>query len=46
VPQFVARASRDGFFLCIEAIDPKFHTTDTLQFLRDVGGSEVTVVPA
>jgi hypothetical protein len=45
VPRF-ARASRDGFFLCIEAVDPKFNTADTLQFLRDAGGSEVTVVPA
>jgi hypothetical protein len=45
VPEF-AKASRDGFFLCIESSDPKFHTADTLQFLRDIGGSEVTVVPA
>jgi Protein of unknown function (DUF3341) len=44
VPRF-ERASRDGFFLCIESSDPKFHTPDTLQFLRDIGGSEVTVVP-
>jgi ActD protein len=45
VPQF-ERASRDGFFLCIESSDPKFHTAETLQFLRDLGGSEVTIVPA
>ena len=44
VPQF-ERASRDGFFLCIESSDPKFHTAETLQFLRDLGGSEVTIVP-
>ena len=45
IPEF-ARASRDGFFLCIESSDPLFRTQETLQFLRDVGGSEVTVVPA
>ena len=41
-----ARASRDGFFLCIESSDPNFRTAETLQFLRDIGGREVTVVPA
>lgn len=46
VPQFTAKASRDGFFLCIESTDPKFKQTETLQFLHDVGGREVTLVPA
>lgn len=41
-----ARASVDRFFLCIEVTDPKFRTEETLQFLRDVGGREVYVVPA
>jgi Protein of unknown function (DUF3341) len=41
-----ARASRDGFFLCIEATDPHFGIAQTTQFLRDLGGSEVTLVPA
>lgn len=45
VPEF-ARASRDRFFLCIESSDPKFRTEDVLEFLREVGGSEVTLVPA
>jgi hypothetical protein len=40
------RASVDRFFLCIESSDPKFKTEDTMEFLRDLGGSEVTVVPA
>ncbi|HET6881279.1 MAG TPA: DUF3341 domain-containing protein [Pirellulales bacterium] len=33
VPEFV-RASRDRFFLLIEARDPKFHIGDTRQFLE------------
>ena len=45
VPNF-ARASVDSFFLCIESSDPQFRTEETLQFLRDIGGSEVAVVPA
>ena len=44
VPEF-ARASTDKFFLCLESSDPKFRTEDALQFLRSVGGEEVTVVP-
>jgi len=45
VPEF-ARASVDRFFLCIESSDPKFRIEETLQFLRDIGGNEVSVVPA
>lgn len=45
VPEF-ERASVDKFFLCIEVTDPKFRTEETLQFLRDLGGQEVCVVPA
>ena len=45
VPAF-DRASLDRFFLCIESSDPKFRTEETLQFLRDSGASEVSVVPA
>jgi Alternative complex III, ActD subunit len=40
------RASIDKFFLCIESSDPKFRVEDTLQFLRDTGAREVSVVPA
>ncbi|MBV9760046.1 MAG: DUF3341 domain-containing protein [Acidobacteriaceae bacterium] len=45
VPAF-DRASIDKFFLCIESTDPKFETEDTLAFLRDLGATEVSVVPA
>ncbi|MFZ0590689.1 MAG: DUF3341 domain-containing protein [Bryobacteraceae bacterium] len=45
VPQF-ARASLDGFFLCIESSDPKFHTAETIEYLKEIGGSEVSIVPA
>jgi hypothetical protein len=41
-----ARASTDKFFLCLESSDPRFRTEEALKFLRDIGGSEVTVVPA
>ncbi|MGI9074743.1 MAG: DUF3341 domain-containing protein [Bryobacteraceae bacterium] len=40
-----ARASTDKFFLCLESSDPRFRTEEALKFLRDEGGSEVTVVP-
>ena len=45
VPEF-ARASKDRFFLCIESSDPKFRTEEVLDFLRGLGGSEVSIVPA
>jgi hypothetical protein len=45
VPAF-ERASIDRFFLCIESRDPNFRTEDTLEFLRSLGGREVSVVPA
>jgi hypothetical protein len=45
VPRF-ALASRDRFFLCIEARDPKFDLHATRQFLEGLGAREVTdVVP-
>ncbi|MGE3541220.1 MAG: DUF3341 domain-containing protein [Candidatus Tectimicrobiota bacterium] len=45
VPRF-ERATRDHFFLCIEATDPQFERETTRHFLASVGAQEVTdVVP-
>jgi hypothetical protein len=42
-PSFV-RASRDRFFLCIEASDPRFDAVETRAFLTHLGAREVTDV--
>ncbi len=41
-----ARASDDGFFVAIEARDPRFHAQDTVAFLQKLGGSKVALVEA
>jgi ActD protein len=43
VPRF-AQATRDRFFLCIEATDPKFDREATLRFLEGLTSSAVVVV--
>jgi len=43
VPRF-ERASQDGFFLVIEAADPRFDLDKTKAFLADLRPREVTVV--
>jgi hypothetical protein len=43
VPQF-ALATRDRFFLCIEARDPKFDREGTRKFLESLGAQEVSEV--
>ncbi|MGE0405158.1 MAG: DUF3341 domain-containing protein [Candidatus Korobacteraceae bacterium] len=44
VPEF-AKASRDRFFLCIEAADPSFDPQRTREFLQGLGSREVLEVP-
>jgi hypothetical protein len=44
VPEF-ARASQDRFFLCIEAMDPKFDAAATRQFLSGFNPVGLTEVP-
>lgn len=43
VPGF-ALATRDKFFICIEATDPKFDRAGTKKFLMSIGASEVSEV--
>jgi hypothetical protein len=44
VSRFVAHASTDRFFLCIEATDPKFHLADSARFLQGLHAQHVTEV--
>ncbi len=44
VPSF-ERASQDRFFLCIEAIDPKFDLEQTRRFLAETHPAEIMEVP-
>jgi hypothetical protein len=40
-----ARATRDRFFLCVEARDPRFDSAETRRFLASLGALEVVDVP-
>jgi hypothetical protein len=44
VKRFAEHASQDGFFLAIEAEDPKFDREKTRSFLQSVGASEVSEI--
>jgi Protein of unknown function (DUF3341) len=46
VARFAARASQTGFFLAIEATDPKFDRNGTLEFLKGLGAKEISEVEA
>jgi hypothetical protein len=46
VPRFATHASEDGFFLTIEATDPRFDRTRTRDFLRSLGAKEINEVEA
>ena len=41
VKRFAEHASQDGFFLAIEAEDPKFDREKTRAFLQELGATEV-----
>jgi hypothetical protein len=45
VPRF-AFATRDRFFLCIEATDPMFQREETMNFLQSLGARSVSEVPS
>jgi Protein of unknown function (DUF3341) len=44
VARFAAHASQSGFFLAIEATDPKFDRKGTFEFLRSLGPKEINEV--
>ena len=44
VPSFAA-VTRDKFFLCIEAVDPRFERQQTYAFLSSLGPKAITEVP-
>lgn len=44
VPRF-SRATCDGFFLCIESVDPRFDREATKSFLTGLNPSDVSEVP-
>ncbi len=46
VKRFREHASSDGFFLCVEADDPKFDRTATRQLLAALGAREINEVEA
>jgi Protein of unknown function (DUF3341) len=46
VKRFAEHASQDGFFLAIEAADPKFDRGRTFEFLKSLGAREINEVEA
>jgi hypothetical protein len=46
VARFASHASQTGFFLAIEATDPKFDRKGTFEFLKSLGPREINEVEA
>jgi hypothetical protein len=44
VPRFAKAASEDGFFLTIEAADPRFDRARTFDFLKGLGAREINEI--
>jgi hypothetical protein len=42
--RFCQKATDDGFFIVIEAVDPRFSERETPLFLESIGGKNVTVI--
>ena len=42
--RFIEKATDDGFFVVVEASDPRFSEKDTPDFLASVGGTNITAV--
>ncbi len=42
--RFVEKATDDGFFVVVEASDPRFSDRDTRDFLAKIGGTNITAV--
>jgi hypothetical protein len=45
VPRFAEIGSEKGYFLTIEATDPKFDRQRTADFLKDLGAREINEIP-
>ncbi len=41
----IAKATDDGFLLCIEATDPAFSETGTGEFLKSIGATHIETIP-
>ncbi|MEX0680217.1 MAG: DUF3341 domain-containing protein [Balneolales bacterium] len=41
----IAKATDDGFFICIEATDPLFTVNKTTDFLREIGATHTETIP-
>jgi Protein of unknown function (DUF3341) len=42
---FCTKGSNDGFFIIIEAADPRYEETQARQLLANLGGTQITIIP-